>query len=402
MQDFSTRILAEGVRVSNDTWATGINNNDVIIGPSGAGKTRGYVIPNVLASEGSLIVTDTKNVLCGALEGYLRENGFKVQCVDFVDCAHSRQGYNPLDYVEMTDEKPNEQDMMRVAAALCPVEDSRDPFWELAARGLLASLVGYAMECLPLQECNLSSVCRLFRAVLDDDKYEKLIRELEITDPECFAVRQFLTSRASKKADKMDASIKGILGQKLAAYGFDGIQRVFTMQDRVNFAGLRKEKTALFINISDTDRSMDRLVSLFYAQAMQTLCNTPEVPGETFLPVRMIMDDFASGCRVPDFDRVISVVRSRHLYISIIIQSLSQLESLYGGASAATILNNCDTLLYLGGNDVSTSRYIGARANRPPHAILSMGTDEALLFQRGQEARKVERYKLEEYYNIAN
>ena len=145
---------------------------------------------------------------------------------------------------------------------------------------------------------------------------------------------------------------------------------------------------------------MDRLISLFYAQAMQELCNTPEIAGETFLPVRMIIDDFAAGCTIPDFDKIISVVRSRHLYISIIIQSLSQLESLYGKANAATILNNFDTLLYLGGNDISTAKYIGDRANRPANAILSMSTDDTLLFQRGQAMRKVAKYKLEDHWNL--
>lgn len=401
MRDMSTRILAQGVTASNDTWSTEINNNDMIIGPSGAGKTRGYVIPNVIASEGSLIVTDTKNNLYRALLPYLQKKGYDVQCVDFVNCAQSLQGYNPLDYVQIHENKPSDQDMLRVATALCPVENLHDPFWDLAARGVLASLIGYTMLCLPLEECNLHSVCRLFLSVLDN-RYEKMLAELENDDPECFAVRQFASARAGKDAEKMTASIRGIVGEKLAPYDFEGVQRLFTMPERVDFAAMRRKKTALFINVSDTDRSMDRLISLFYAQAMQALCNTPEAEGETFYPVRMIMDDFASGCCVPDFDRVISVVRSRHLYLSIIIQSLSQLESLYGASRAATILNNCDTLLYLGGNDVTTAQYIGSRANRPSHAILSMPTDEALLFQRGQAARKVKRYKLEEHYDISN
>ena len=140
---------------------------------------------------------------------------------------------------------------------------------------------------------------------------------------------------------------------------------------------------------------MDRLVSLLYTQAIQALCNTPEADGETFLPVRMIMDDFASGCRVEGFDKIISVVRSRHLYLSVIIQSLSQLEGLYGSACSATILNNADTLLYLGGTDMATARYIGDRANLPAHRILDMDVDDALLFRRGQAVRRVKRYRPE-------
>ena len=147
---------------------------------------------------------------------------------------------------------------------------------------------------------------------------------------------------------------------------------------------------------------MDRIASLFYSQAMQELCNTPEVAGEPFYPVRMILDDFAAGCRVPDFDKIISVVRSRRLYISIIIQSLSQLESLYGKACADTIINNCDTLLYLGGNDVSTARYIGDRANRPVNVILSMPMTDTLLFQRGKQPQRVMRFRLENHRELQN
>ena len=142
---------------------------------------------------------------------------------------------------------------------------------------------------------------------------------------------------------------------------------------------------------------MDRLVSLLYIQAIQALCNTPEVDGEPYLPVRMVLDDFASGCRVPEFDKIISFVRSRHLYLSIIIQRISQLEGLYGSARSATVLNNADTLLYLGECDVATARYIGDRANLPAHAVLDMVVNEALLFQRGQKVRHVRRYRPEEH-----
>ena len=251
------------------------------------------------------------------------------------------------------------------------------------------------MEALPTSEAHLGSVSRLYEATLDD-AYDRLMAEMQVVEPRAFAVRQFLPTRAGKDADKMIASIKGILGEKLAVYAGEAVERLFTLPERVDFASLRGRKTALFVNVSDTDRSMDRLVSLLYTQAIQTLCNTPEVDGEPYLPVRMIMDDFASGCRVEDFDKVISVVRSRHLYLSIIIQSLSQLEGLYGSARSATILNNADNLLYLGGADVATAKYVGDRANLPAHSVLDMGVDEALLFQRGRAVRRVRRYRPEE------
>lgn len=395
MRDKTTRILAEGVTVSNDTWESGLNNNDIIVGPSGAGKTRGYLVPALLtADDTSLIVTDTKGVLYHQYAHRLAERGYRVQLLDLTDCAYSPVGYNPLDYIRMDGDKADEQDVMRVAAALCPIEDSRQPYWDLAARGLLASMVAYAMEAPPLEEAHLGSVSRLYEATMDD-AYERLMAELQVTEPRAFAVRQYAPTRAGKDADKTIACTKAILGEKLAVYASEAVERLFTLPERVDFASLRRAKTCLFVNVSDTDRSMDRLVSLLYTQAIQALCNTPEVDGETYLPVRMIMDDFASGCRVEGFDKVISVVRSRHLYLSVIIQSLSQLEGLYGSACSATILNNADTLLYLGGTDVATARYIGDRANLPVHRVLNMGVDEALLFRRGQAVRRVKRYRPE-------
>ena len=397
MRDKTTRILAEGVTVSNDTWETGLNNNDIIVGPSGAGKTRGYLVPALLTTDDtSLIVSDTKDVLYHQYAHRLAERGYRVQLLDLTDCAHSPVGYNPLDYIRMDGHKANEQDVLRVAAALCPVEDHYQPFWEYSAMGLCASMIAYAMVALPASEAHLASVSRLYEASFDD-AYERLIAEMQVVEPRALAVRQFLPAKMGQQAEKMMASIKTILGEKMAVYASDAVERLFTLPERVDLASLRRLKTCLFVNQSDTDRSMDRLVSLLYIQAMQALCNTPEVDGETYLPVRMIMDDFASGCRVPEFDKIISVVRSRHLYLSIIIQSLSQLEGLYGTARSATILNNADNLLYLGGCDVATARYVGYRANLPAHSVLDMGVENALLFQRGHGVRRVRRYRPEEH-----
>lgn len=397
-RDRSSRILAEGIRVSNDTWETGLNNNTLIIGPSGVGKTRGYVIPNILSSENSLIVTDTKGTLYDELGVDLLANGYSLLNVDFTDCAASPNGYNPLDYVRMENDRPNEQDIMSVAAALCPIEDHTQPFWELAARGVMNALIGYTMTYLPTNEHNLTTVGRLFDTIADG-RFEKLVDEIAMTEPDAFVVKQYTAMKVSKDADKMTASIYGILGEKLAPYRFNGIERMFGVDGRVRFCDLRREKTALFLNVSDTDRSMDWLVALFYAQAMRELINTKEAPGEPFLPVHIIMDDFAAGCKVENFDRLSSVVRSRGIYLSVIIQSIAQLESLYGNA-AATITDNFDTLLYLGGNDPRTASYIGNRANRPAHAILSMNLKDAMLFQRGHACRHVKKYKLEDHPQI--
>ena len=150
---------------------------------------------------------------------------------------------------------------------------------------------------------------------------------------------------------------------------------------------------ALFVNVSDMDRSFDRLVNVFYTQAIQQLCREADrnPDGRLKVPVRIILDDFATNVVIPDFDKIILVIRSRELSVSVILQSISQLETLYTPAQAMTILNGCDHMLYLGGQDVDTADYISIKANKPIENILNMGLGDAYLFERGAKPRKVEK-----------
>lgn len=382
----SYRILAQGHNISNNSWATGLNGNDIVCGPSGAGKTRGYVIPNILQCAGSMIVADTKGALLGELGGILTDNGYKVLNIDFSDCG-AETGYNPLDYIR----DGHEQDIMAVSAALVPVECD-EPYWDLAAETLLQALIGYVLQCLPKKEHDLYTVTRLFLS----GKCDCLFKELETIDPESFAVTRYRLSRKSEAADKMIASVEVMLAERLTMCSFDGVRKLFRNPNRINFPRLGEEKTALFLNISDTDRSMDRLVNLFYTQALQSLCAAADrSPGHRLkIPVRFYLDDFAANVMIPDFDKIISVIRSREISVSVIIQSISQLEAMYGRARALTILNNADNFLYLGGTDVDTASYIAQRANKPVSAILGMPLDAALLFTRGQPPQMVKKYDL--------
>ena len=156
---------------------------------------------------------------------------------------------------------------------------------------------------------------------------------------------------------------------------------------------------ALFLTISDTDRSMDRLVNLFFTQAINVLCTTADhSPGHRLpTPVRFYLDDFAANFTIPDFDKLTSVIRSREISVSVILQSLSQLEAIYGTARAATILNNADHLLYLGGTDVGTAQTISVKANKPTNTILQMPLDKAWLFTRGENPQPVRKYDVQDH-----
>ena len=158
---------------------------------------------------------------------------------------------------------------------------------------------------------------------------------------------------------------------------------------------LTKKKTVLFLNVSDTDRTFDLLVNIFYTQALQVLCSIADAntDGRLEVPVRMIMDDFAASARIPDFDKVISVIRSREISVSLILQSLTQLESMYTHAEAITIINNCDHLLYLGCQDMQTAEFIGCRAYKTPDSVLSMSRSKAILITNGEKAKIVDKLK---------
>lgn len=168
--------------------------------------------------------------------------------------------------------------------------------------------------------------------------------------------------------------------------------------DIPDFRSLGRRKIALFINVSDTDRSNDKLLNLLYSQALHELYDSADCSpdGRLKVPVRFIMGDFAANAVIPDFDKVISVIRSREIYVSLILQSLSQLNSMYGKDRAMTIINNCDSCLYLGGQDVDTARYIAVKASKTANNILTLPIDAALLFIRGQKPQQVTKYRLEE------
>lgn len=399
MRNTGYRILAQNHTTSNDTWATGRNNNDLIIGPSGAGKTRGYVLPNILQMSESMVITDTKGALHGQVGRVLERHGYDVLNVNLADCLASPTGYNPLEYVRYDGhrDKYSEQDIMTIATAIVPDEPRNDdPYWHRAARMLLESLISYTLECLPTEEHNLTSVVKLF-GCLSDETYNRLISELGEIDPDSFAVSRYKMCASCRQAERMWASVIGILAEKLSVLTFDGARALLTSPRRIDFRALGRKKTAVFLNISDTDRSMDRLAGLFYSQALHVLSDEADhSPGHRLaVPVRMILDDFAAGAPIEDFDGITSVIRSREISVSVILQSVTQLEALYGPARAATIVNNCDQCLYLGGQDVGTARLISTKANKSINTILQMPLSAAWLFVRGQQPQQVNKYRLE-------
>lgn len=396
MRDNGYRILAAGIKVSNDTWATGLANHDLIIGPTGGGKTRSYVLPNLLSSAESFVVTDTKGSLRRQVGGSLERRGFRVLELDFTNVLHSPWGYNPLRYIRWDSEREcwNEQDIITVAAALVPVTSRTDPFWDLSARNFAEALIGYTLDNLPQEEHTLVSVAKLFSEA-ETGVLDELMREYCTICPDSFAAMRWKSLQGGRKADKTYSSILAILSQKLSNYSFGGVQALFQNPNQIDFGAISREPTAAFIRVSDCDFSLQNLTSLFYTQALQALIAEADSRPDNRLqiPVRLYLDDFGNLI-IPDVDKTISVIRSREISVSIVLQSVTQLDGLYGHDKAMTIIDNCDHLLYLGGQSVETARFIGAKANKPASAILNMALGKAWLFERGALPREVKKYDL--------
>lgn len=399
MKKTGSRILADGVSVNNNTWETGLANNDLIVGPTGGGKTRGYVLPNLLNTQESFLVTDSKGTLRKQVGRILEKRGFQVCEISFTDLLHSQWGYNPLHFIRWLPEGERycEQDILTVAAVLVPVEDQRQPFWENAARNLLEVLIGYTLDCLPPEEHNLVSVAKLF-AEAESGALDELMREYCILKPESFAAMRWKFLQTCRRADKMYGSILGILSQKLSCFTFGDVQTLFLHPRQIDFAKLSHRPSALFLKVSDSDFSLQALTSLFYTQALQALIAEADSRPDNRLkvPVRLYLDDFANLI-VPDMDKTISIIRSREISVSIVLQSITQLEGLYGHAKAMTIIDNCDHLLYLGGQSLETARFIGEKANKPASTILSMPQGSGWLFERGAPPQQVRRYDLKQH-----
>ena len=391
----SYRVFGADIRVSNDSRETGLNNNDLIIGQTGSGKTGSYVIPNLQVLDHSLIVTDTKRNLYDKFKDDLAERGFEVKMLDFVEPLKSAGSYNPLRYIRTNaDGGFREQDIVTIAKSLVPMMDRNEPFWEQAARSLLACMIGYVLEFLDESEHNLVGVIRAYQRYNVPEKRKEFDMAL-IKYPDSFFSRKYVQMMASQRAEKMWASINEFVSQALNPYDTSDYRGFLSDDDCIDFASLGKKKTVLFLNVSDCDRTFDPIVNLLYTQAFQTLIKEADGNPDSRLevPVRFILDDFATNTVIEDFDKLISVIRSREIYVSIILQCKSQLESIYNQAVANTIINNCDHTLYLGGHDYDTAAFVAINAGDSIENVLMMPRNAAYLIETGSRAKFIDKIK---------
>ncbi len=331
------------------------NKNILIVGGSGSGKTRFFVKPNLMQMHSSYVVTDPKGTIvieCGKM---LKDNGYDLKILNTINFKKSMK-YNPFAYIK------NEKDVLKFVETLVANTQgsgAKEDFWVKAEKLYYTALVGYIMTQLPEKERNMSTLLYLVnnsQASEQDENFKNPVdlrfEELEKKDPNHFAVGQYKKFKlASGETTK---SILISCATRLSPFDIPSLKEL-TEYDDMNLDTLGDKKTALFVIISDTDATFNFLVSIMYTQLFNLLCEKADDVYDGRLPVhvRFLLDEFANIGQIPNFDKLIATIRSRELSASIILQTKSQLKSIYK-ENADTIVGNCDTTLFLGGGEETT------------------------------------------------
>ena len=430
----NNKILTQNVKLGLDGRKHRRNLNVLICGGSGAGKTRFYAKPNVMQCNSSYVILDPKGEIARDTGELLKAKGYDVKVLDLVNMDKSHC-YNPFVYLK------NENDVQRLVTNLFKSttpkgSQSSDPFWDSTASMLLSAIVFYLWCEAPEEEQNFSMVIEMLDAgdvKEDDDMYlsplDILFERLEIRNPTHVALRYYRKYRSA--SGKTLKSIQITLASHLEKFNLESLSKL-TMTDDLDLPSLGEKKTALFAIIPDNDTSFNFIVSMLYTQLFQQLFYIADHKYNGRLPVHVhfVMDEFANVSLPDDFAKILSVMRSREVSVSIILQNLSQLKSLFKDDWEG-IVGNCDTFLYLGGNEQSTHKYTSelmGKANLDlntygkshgrngsystnyqqtgrelmlPDEVRMLDNRYAILFIRGERPIKDKKYDIKKHPNVS-
>lgn len=355
------KILSQNVRIGLDGKKHRRNLNTLVIGGSGAGKTRFYGKPNIMQCNTSFVILDPKGEILRDTGNLLEKEGYVIRVIDLIDMSKSH-GYNPFAYIQ------DDKDVLKLITNLIrnttpKGAQSNDPFWEKSETALLEALCLYLINEAPEEEQNFSMVMEMIVAAEpkeDDEDYisplDQLFIELEKDKPESLALKQYKIYKQA--AGKTAKSILISVGVRLAAFNLESIASL-THYDELELEKMGERKTALFAVIPDNDSTFNFLIGMLYTQLFQMLYYSADIihHGELPIPVHFMMDEFANVALPDEFDKLLATMRSRRIFVSIIIQNLAQIKALYKDAWES-IVGNCDELYYLGGNEQSTHKFM--------------------------------------------
>ena len=339
------------------------NKNVIVIGGSGSGKTRFYVKPQLMqmTDHVSYVVTDPKGTIIVECGKMLVNGGYRIKVLNTINFKKSMH-YNPFHYIR------SEKNILKLVNTIIANtkgegEKSTEDFWVKAERLLYSALIGYIWYEAPEEEQNFSTLLEFINASEtreEDEEFknavDELFEELEADNPEHFAVRQYRKYKLA--AGKTAKSILISCGARLAPFDIQELREIMSY-DEMELDMIGDQKTAMFVIISDTDDTFNFVVAIMYTQLFNLLCDKADDEHGGRLPyhVRLLLDEFSNIGQIPKFDKLIATIRSREISASIILQSQSQLKTIYKDA-AETITGNCDTVLFLGGKESSTLKEI--------------------------------------------
>ena len=351
------------------------NLNACVIGSSGSGKTRFWLTPQLLQAHSSYVVVDPKGGTLDQCGRFLQREKYRVRVFNSIDFSKSMH-YNPLAYIK------TESDVLKFVTALIANTkgDGKegDEFWTKAETLLYCALVAYIVFEGPEEERNMNTLVEMINSmeVREDDETFKnavdyMFDGLERRSPQHFAVRQYKKYKlASGKTAK---SILISCGARLAPFDIPQLREIMSY-DELELDKLGDEKSALFFLISDTDTTYNFLVALAFSQMFNLLCERADNTYGGRLPyhVRVLWDEAANTGQVPGLEKIVAVIRSREISLTLFYQAMSQCKALYKD-HAETIMGNMDSIVFLGGREASTLKDISE--NWLGKATISMQTD---------------------------
>lgn len=399
--DADRLILGDGENCifSSDSQKTGLNNNILVIGTSGCGKTISIIEPRILETfNKSLIATVTKRRIVKKYSAVMKKRGYKVWDLNFVHPSEGNCGYDPLMHIG------SYNDITFLARSIVlanpqKAQSNADPYWDDGATSLFSAELCYILQTK--DNATFADVLDFHNKLTFEERngvittnYDRKFEYLAEKDPSSFAVscwksfKQLPVKTASCIFSALNTTIDSIFTPEL--------KEMFRMKKMVDFERLASEKTMLFITTSPVNSSLNSFISSFYGTVFKDLFEFAEdqADGKLPIPVDVLADDFATGCPINMFEQYISIFREKGLSVTALIQSESQLSSLYGSEKATTIINNCDTIVYLGSMDLDTSRSISVRANRPLEDVLYMPIGSEIIFRRGMKPIFTKRYNI--------
>ena len=435
-------LLTQNFRMSLDCYKHKRNLNVLVVGGSGAGKSRTYAIPNIMQcclSQGesvrgcSMVITDPKAELLRKTGGLLERMGYEVRVFDLIN-PDTSFCYNPFCYVH------DDKDVLKLINNLIrnttpKGSQASDPFWEKSETALLQALMLYLLHEAPPEEQNFPMIMEMLGSAQvkeEDEEYQSpldiLFERLEMRKPDSIAVKQYQIYKQA--AGKTAKSILISVGVRLAAFNLKEIANL-TCTDELDLASIGEKKVALFCCIPDADTSLNYLVGMIYSNLFQTLYYVADrkYGGRLPVPVHCIMDEWPNVALPDDFDKILATMRSRAISCSIIIQNMAQMKALFKD-SWESLVGNCDELLYLGGNEKEGHKYISELLGKEtldtntygqtkgrngsystnyqqtgrelftPDEIRLLDNRKAILFVRGERPMLDDKYNLKKHPNV--